>query len=427
MKTYGGNMYKLTRENTKIDVDVTVSNKELEDMLEHIYQETTSKYNVVGFRKGHAPRKMIEKQYGDNVFFDDAIEHFMEHTMNEILPEYPQYEPVARPTTQLQSYTRDGELKFRITFHVVPEFELCNYKGAEIKVHKSPKVTEEQIQHHIGHLLEEGVTYNSVERPAQNGDSVVIDYAGYLDGVAFEGGTSTDSVIELGAKRYIPGFEETIVGHKKGDEFDIITTFPEDYFAKELAGKQVVFKSVLKDVRERHLPELTDKFVSDTTEFETVDEYRKSVIAHIQDMNDKSLENEIQVNGRDYLVENTKIEIPDIMVDNHLMYSIQNMHEALQQYNMTLDQYLASINETAEQYVSHLREDTLKQIKARYIYRKIIADNNITVDEKELKAATKNITDAREIKMKENDLLFKKLQDFLKSNYKIVYIDEDEK
>ncbi|MDE6583700.1 MAG: trigger factor [Clostridia bacterium] len=418
-------MYKLTRENTKIDVDVTVDSKELEEMLEHIYQETKSKYNVIGFRKGHAPRKMIEKQYGDNVFFDDAIEHFMEHTMNEILPEYPQYEPVARPTTQLLSYTRDGELKFRITFHVVPEFEICKYKGAEIKVHKSPEITEEQINHHIRHLLEEGVTYNSVDRPAQNGDSVVVDYAGYLDGVAFEGGTSTDAVIELGAKRYIPGFEEAIVGHKKGDEFDIVTTFPKDYFAAELAGKQVVFKSTLKDVREKHLPELTDKFVSDTTEFETVDEYRKSIIAHIQDMNEKSLENEIQVNGRNYLVDNTKIEIPDIMVDNHLMYSIQNMHEALQQYNMTLDQYLASINQTAEEYVSHLREDTLKQIKARYIYRKIIADNNITVDAKELKEATKGMTDAREIKMKENDLLFDKLQAFLKSNYKIVFVDED--
>ena len=325
-------MFSLKKENTKVEISLTVDNKEWEEGVEKVYETSKSKFNVVGFRKGHAPRRVIEQQYGDSVFFEDTVEYFVNKTLNEVLVKNPELEPVTMPSTQFESFTVENGLKMKIMFEIVPDFKLCEYKGVTIKVH-SNEVTDHDIEHQIHHLLEDNAKFETVDREIKNGDSAVIDFTGYIDDVPFDGGAAQDYPLEIGSHSFIDTFEDQLVGHKKGDNVDVNVTFPENYQAEEFKGKKALFKVVVKDVREKTLPEFDDKFVADTTEFETVEEYKKDLTAHIQDMKDKQMENEFEYNMREYLLANTNVEIPQIMVDNAVNEDMNRMKDALAAYN----------------------------------------------------------------------------------------------
>lgn len=416
-------MYKLKKEKTKVEIELTIDNKEWEGGVQKVYESNKSKFNVVGFRKGHAPRKVIEKQYGDSVFFEDTVEYFVNETLNQVLASNPELEPVTMPSTQFESFTVEDGLKMKIFFDIVPDFELCKYKGAVIKAH-SDEVSEHDIEHSVKHLLDENAKFESVERAIKDGDSAVIDFTGFVDGVEFDGGAATDYPLEIGSHTFIDNFEEQLVGAKKGDNVDVVVTFPENYGAENLKGKQATFKCVVKDVREKTLPEFNDKFVSNATEFETVDEYRKDLIVHIQDMKQKQKNEEIEYNIREYLLENTNIEIPEVMVENSVNDDIRRMRDALTAYNITLEDYLVQTGTSLEEYIKNAKERTLKMIKTRYIYRKLIDENKIEVTAKELKENTKGVTDSNEILKKENELLLDKLHLFLRENVEIEIVEE---
>jgi len=416
-------MYKLNKNNTKVEVEVSIDNAEWEKGVDKVYESSKAKFNVVGFRKGHAPRKVIEKQYGDSVFFDDAIQYFIEKTLNEVLDENPELEPVSMPTTQFESYTVENGLKMKILFEIVPDFELCDYKGAEIEVHEA-KATDADVDHQIHHLLEDNAKFESVEREVKVGDSAVIDFTGYIDGVAFEGGAGEDYALEIGSHSFIDTFEDQLVGHKKGDEVDVNVTFPENYHAEEFKGKKALFKVTIKDVREKTLPELTDKFIADTTEFETVEEYRKDAFAHIEDMKAKQMEDELQYNIRQYLLKNTKLEIPEVMVEGYIKQDIQRMEEALKMYGVSFEDYLVQTGSNIEEYMTNAKARTLTSIQARYLYRKVIEQNKIEVSAEELAKATEGVTDQNAIARKENELLLDKVFKVLKDSVKIKYVKD---
>lgn len=420
-------MFSLKKENTKVEISLTVDNKEWEEGVEKVYETSKSKFNVVGFRKGHAPRRVIEQQYGDSVFFEDTVEYFVNKTLNEVLVKNPELEPVTMPSTQFESFTVENGLKMKIMFEIVPDFKLCEYKGVTIKVH-SNEVTDHDIEHQIHHLLEDNAKFETVDREIKNGDSAVIDFTGYIDDVPFDGGAAQDYPLEIGSHSFIDTFEDQLVGHKKGDNVDVNVTFPENYQAEEFKGKKALFKVVVKDVREKTLPEFDDKFVADTTEFETVEEYKKDLTAHIQDMKDKQMENEFEYNMREYLLSNTNVEIPQVMVDNAVNEDMNRMKDALAAYNVTLEDYLKQTGSSLEEYLKNANERTLKMIKTRYIYRKLLEENKIEVSAKELEDATKDMKtkDSHDLVRKENELLLDKLHAFLKKYNNLEIVKEEQ-
>lgn len=416
-------MYKIKKENTKVEISLTIDPKEWEEGVQKVYETSKSKFNVEGFRKGHAPRKVIEKTYGDSVFFEDTVEYFVNKTLNEVLDKNPDLEPVAMPTTRFESYTIDKGLEMKILFEIVPDFKLCEYKGQTFKVHNS-KVTDKDIEHSIHHLLEDNAKFESVDREVKVGDSVLIDFVGYIDDVAFDGGAGENYPLEIGSHTFIDNFEDQLVGHKKGEVVDVNVTFPENYHADEFQGKKALFKVTIKDVREKSLPELNDKFIADTTEFETVEEYKKDLTAHIQDMKDKDLDNEIQYEIREYLLNNTKIEIPDVMLENSAREELRRLTEALKVYNVSVEDYLKQTGSTLEEFLKNARERTLKMIKTRYIYRKLIEENKIGLSEGELAQIHKVAKDEDDAIRKENESLLDKLHAFLKENNKFEYVED---
>lgn len=413
-------MYTLKKENTKVEIEMTIDAQEWESGVQKVYEQNKGKFNVVGFRKGHAPRKVIEKTYGDSVFFEDTVDLFVNKTMNEVLQANPDLEPVAMPTTRFESYTAENGLKMKILFEIVPDFKLCKYTGNEIKVH-SAEVTEHEIEHEIHHLLEDNAKFDAVERAIKNGDVALIDFMGFIDNVEFAGGTGKDYSLEIGSHTFIDNFEEQLIGHKKGDKVDVNVTFPKDYGAAEFQGKKALFKVDIKEVREKHLPELNDKFIADATEFETVEEYRKHITAHIQDMKTNDQEQEYEYNLRELLLANTEIEIPEIMIANQVEGDIHRMREMLKAYGLTLEQYIMqSGGTTLEEYEKSMRERVLKNIKTRFIYRKIIEEEKLEPSQEEISKALDEIQDHEEQIRKENEIALDKLLKFLKNNNKMI-------
>lgn len=408
-------MYKVKTEKTKVEIELTVDAKEWNEGVEKVYENSRSKFNIEGFRKGKAPRKVIEKTYGDNVFFEDTIEYFVNKVLAEVVTKNPELEPVAMPTTEFESFTVENGLKMKVLFEIVPEFEVCAVKGQTFKIHDN-KVTDHDIEHSIEHLLEDNAKFESVDAAIENGDSALIDFTGYIDGKAFEGGAATDYPLEIGSHSFIDTFEDQLVGHKKGENVDVNVKFPKDYGAKEYADKNALFKVVVKDVRKKTLPEFNDKFIADATEFETVEEYKKDLTAHIQDMKNKQQENEMDYVVRDYLLKNTNIEIPEVMVENAVNEDLNRMREALKVYGVSVEDYLTQTGTNYDEYVARAKEGALEMFKAQYIYRKVLQDNKITVSAKELKDATKGVTKEEEIVRKENELLLEKLHNFFKEN-----------
>lgn len=416
-------MYNIKKENTKVEIDLSIDSAEWEKGVQSVYESTKGKFNIEGFRKGHAPRKVIEQLYGDSVFFEDTVDKFVNEALNDVLDKNPELEPVAMPTTQFESFTADGGLKMKIFFEIVPDFKLPAYKDVTIKVH-SNEVTDEDVEHQIHHLLEDNAKFVSVDREIKNGDSALIDFTGYINGEAFDGGRAMDYPLEIGSHSFIDNFEDQLIGHKKGEEVDVNVTFPEDYQAEEFKGKKALFKVTVKDVREKSLPTLDDKFVADTTEFETVDEYKKDLKAHIQDMKDQNMENEFEYNMRDYLLKNTKIEIPQVMIDNSVEDDIKRMRDTLAPYKITLEDYLKQTGGNFDDYKKNMTDRAVTMIKTRYIYRKLLEENKITVSAKELEDATKGMKESREIVRKENELLLNKLHKFLRENNKLEIVKE---
>lgn len=416
-------MYNFKKQNTNVEVELSIDSTEWEKGVEKVYEASKSKFNVEGFRKGHVPRKVIEKTYGDGVFFEDTIEYFVNKTMNDVLNEHPELEPVAMPTTQFESFTIENGLKMKILFEIVPDFKLCAYKGQTFKIHEN-KATEKDVEHQIHHLLEENAKFESVDRESKNGDSVLIDFEGFIDDVAFEGGAGKNYPLELGSHTFIDNFEDQLVGHKKGDNVDVNVTFPENYGAEQFAGKKALFRVSINEVREKILPKFNDKFVSDSTEYDNVEAYKKGELAHIQSMKDKDQENEIQYVIREYLIKNTEIQIPEVMIENAVHEDMHRMEDALKAYGITLEDYLKQTGSNLEDYVKGAKERTLLATKTRFIYRKLIEEEKIEVSAQELAENTKGMTDRQQIIRRENELLLDKLHKFLKENNTFEYIKD---
>ena len=303
-------------ETNKYELEIVVGAEEFENGLQQAFKKNAKQIQVPGFRKGKAPRKFIEKVYGEGVFYEDAVNALYPQAYSEAIVESG-LTPVDRADIEVTEVGKDG-FTFKAVVTTKPEVAVSGYKGIEVKK-LDRKVADEDIDADIQRMRERNARIITVEdRAAENGDITKIDFEGFVDGVAFEGGKGENYSLTLGSNQFIPGFEDQIVGHNTGDEFDVNVTFPEEYQAEELAGKASVFKVKLHKIEKRELPELDDEFAKDVSEFETLAELREDVAKKIQDRLNTESENEVEAKLIDAVIAGLEAEIPEVMFTNRV-------------------------------------------------------------------------------------------------------------
>lgn len=380
-------------ETNKYELEIEISAEDFEAAIEKAYLKARKNIAMPGFRKGKAPRKLIEKEYGEQVFFEDAVNLLYAPVVNGAVEESG-LELVTRPEVEVTEISKENGVKLKATCITKPEVEVNDYKGIEVEKVVNP-VTDEDINKQLDALREKNVTVETVDdRAAENGDDVVIDFEGFKDDVAFEGGKAEDFTLSLGSGQFIPGFEDQIVGHNAGEDFDINVTFPEEYQVKELAGAPAVFKIKLKSISKKVMPELDDDMVKDSTEFDTVDEYKADVKKKLEEANEKHADSEVEAKIFDKVIENMTAEIPQVMFDNRVNEMIGELEQRLAPQGISLDLYMQYTGQTIDTVKKAYAEQAEKQVKLRLALEKIAKLENIEVTEDELKAEFDKLAEA---------------------------------
>lgn len=380
-------------EPNKYELEIEISAEDFEAAIEKAYLKARKNIAMPGFRKGKAPRKLIEKEYGEQVFFEDAVNLLYAPVVNGAVEESG-LELVTRPEVEVTEISKENGVKLKATCITKPEVEVKDYKGIEVEKVVNP-VTDEDINKQLDALREKNVTVETVDdRAAENGDDVVIDFEGFKDDVAFEGGKAEDFTLSLGSGQFIPGFEDQIVGHNAGEDFDINVTFPDEYQVKELAGAPAVFKIKLKSISKKVMPELDDDMVKDSTEFDTVDEYKADVKKKLEEANEKHADSEVEAKIFDKVIENMTAEIPQVMFDNRVNEMISELEQRLAPQGISLDLYMQYTGQTIDTVKKAYAEQAEKQVKLRLALEKIAKLENIEVTEDELKAEFDKLAEA---------------------------------
>ena len=380
-------------ETNKYELEIEISAEDFEAAIEKAYLKARKNIAMPGFRKGKAPRKLIEKEYGEQVFFEDAVNLLYAPVVNGAVEESG-LELVTRPEVEVTEISKENGVKLKATCITKPEVEVKDYKSIEVEKVVNP-VTDEDINKQLDALREKNVTVETVDdRAAENGDDVVIDFEGFKDDVAFEGGKAEDFTLSLGSGQFIPGFEDQIVGHNAGEDFDINVTFPEEYQVKELAGAPAVFKIKLKSISKKVMPELDDDMVKDSTEFDTVDEYKADVKKKLEEANEKHADSEVEAKIFDKVIENMTAEIPQVMFDNRVNEMVSELEQRLAPQGISLDLYMQYTGQTMDTVKKAYAEQAEKQVKLRLALEKIAKLENIEVTEDELKAEFDKLAEA---------------------------------
>ena len=419
--------YTVKKQTGKVVVTFKVTAEEWAAETEAAYQKNKNKYNIQGFRKGHAPRKVLEKMYGEGLFVEDAFQNCVPKYYEEFLDKNTSVEPVDRPEIDVVSLDEKG-LVFTATVTVKPEVELGEYKGLTIK--RNPvEVTSEEIDAEVNAAAEKNARFIEVsDRAAKSGDEVVIDYSGSVDGVKFDGGTAEKQNLELGSKSFIPGFEEQVVGMNVGEEKDISVKFPEDYHAENLKGKDAVFHIVLHEIKKKELPEITDEFVKDADGAESVEAFKAETRKRMQESNDRRAQRELEDNIVKTITDKAETEIPDALVESQIDRMVQEMEYRLMYQGLRLEDYLKYSKMSLEAYRKGYEPQAREIVKQQLVIDKIISDEKIEAGEEELEkkiaenAAAQNKS-AEEYKKEnesrmdylKNEIVIEKLFDFLKN------------
>lgn len=369
----------------RYQLEIELPGDVFEKAVEQVYRRENKKITIPGFRKGKAPRAFVEKVYGSQVFYEDAINALYPSALEEAVKEAGVEYVDDKVDFDLVSAGKDG-LHFKVTITTKPEVAIENYKG--IAVEKTPvNVTEEDVDAEIRRVQDRNSRMVTVEdREAQNGDITVIDYEGFTDGTAFEGGKAENATLNLGSNTFIPGFEEQIVGHKTGEEFEINVKFPEDYHASELAGKDAVFKIKLHEIKVKELPEIDDDFVKDVSDFDTVEAYRADIRSKLTESAENRSKNEVENALIDKMAELVQGEIPEAMYENRINEDIRDFAYRLQSQGLNLDTYMKYTGMDTKALRDSFRPQAERQVKVRLALEKIASLENIQPSEEELNA-----------------------------------------
>ena len=368
------NMAKLT---------IEVSAEELDKAMQNAYLKARGKISIPGFRKGKAPRKMIEQMYGKGIFLEDAANALIPEHYSKALEECD-LEIVSQPEIDVTQAEPGKAFIFTAEVAVKPEVTLGEYKGVEVPKSET-EVTDEDIDAEIKKEQEKNSRTVTVEdRGAENGDITTIDFEGFVDGVAFEGGKGTDYPLTLGSGSFIPGFEDQLVGAKAGDHVEVNVTFPEEYQAAELAGKAAVFQCDVKKVETKELPELDDDFAQDVSEFDTLAEYREDVKKNLTEKKEKEARAAKENAAVDKAIENAEMEIPDAMLNTQVRQMMNDFASRMQSQGLTMEQYFQFTGMTAEKMQEEMKPQAIKRIQTRLVLEKIAETENIEVSEDEV-------------------------------------------
>ncbi len=391
-----------TYENTPKEgkLKITIAKEEWEKAVEEAYQKTKGKYNVQGFRKGKAPRRVIEQTYGDTIFFDDAFEEVVSKEYSKFLSEHKEVKPAEAPHVEMNSFTADKGIVATLTFALMPEVKLGALSGLKTKM-KETKVTAKQVEEAISNFANSHSRYEETDKPVENGDFATIDFSGSVDGVKFEGGTAENYRLEIGSHTFIEGFEEQIIGLKKGDKKDINVTFPAGYQAENLAGKPAVFAITVNKVEKKILPKIDDKFISDTTEFETLDEYKASVKDTLEKRAKQQAERDYEAALIDEIVDGCEVEIPHSMTHHEVHHIIHDFEHRLAHQGLDLKSYLSYLGKTEEEFEAERMPDAEKNVKTRLVLQKIIEENKLSVSQKDLDAEIANYANTYGVKVED--------------------------
>lgn len=384
----GGNKMSLVSskkvETNKYELEVNVNAEVFKDGIQKAYLKNVSKINVDGFRKGKAPRSIIEARYGKDFFYEEAVNLIYPDAYADAVKESG-IEPVANPEVEITAIDENG-FSFKAIVTVKPEVEVTSYKGLKA-TKKSVTVTAANINEELEKMRERNGRMVTVEdRAAKKGDNTLIDFEGFTDGVAFEGGKGENYPLTLGSNQFIPGFEDQIIGHNIGEEFDVNVTFPTEYQAKELAGKPAVFKVKINEIRTRELPELDDEFAKDVSDFDTLDELKADIKSKLKDAKEKEATNDIENQLIDEVIKNMKAEIPEVMYDNAVEGMVNDFAQRLQSQGMQLDLYLQYMGMDLVTFKKQFEEQAQKQVKIRLALEKIVELENITPSDDEIEA-----------------------------------------
>lgn len=395
----------VSHENNKAIFTEVVPYQDFKESLKEAYNQNKHRFNIHGFRKGKAPRAIIEANYGKDVFWNDALDLLLPDMYEKSIDEL-KLEPVSRPKVDVEEMIEEGkdiEVKFEVETY--PDIELADYSNIEVE-ELSKDVDEALVDARIQEEIEKNKILKPVEREIQIGDLVNIDFEGFKDDVAFEGGKAEDYELKIGSNTFIPGFEEGLIGKNKGEELDLNITFPEDYQAEDLKGQEVVFKVKINDVLEEIFPELDDDFVMDVSEFDTVDEYKNSIREELQKRLDENNEIKVENAVLDEVVRRTEFEVPQAMVEEQLHDELHEYEHQLSHMGLDMKTYLSITNSTEEDLKEQLRERALNKVKMQVILDKLVEDNDYEVSEEEI---DKEYEDAMKQYGKEGDEEFKAL------------------
>ena len=370
-------------EKNKAKIIVKVDAQDWQNALQKAYEKTKNKYQIGGFRKGHVPYKVLVNVYGVGVFFDDALDIILPQEYGKVLEQEKELDPVDTPEVGINAIS-DATLEFTLTVQCKPDFTLGKYTGLEIARDKV-EVSEEEVQAEINAKLEEaGAWIPVVDRAAQNGDQVLIDYSGSVDGVKFDGGTAEKQTLTLGSGMFIPGFEEQVVGMNIGDQKDVNVTFPEEYHEKSLAGKQAVFAVKLHEINIKDVPTLDDESVKDISEFDTVEEYKASVKSKIEEKKNAEADSKLENDLIQKIADDSKVEIPQCMIEQQIDDMIQEFEQRLQYQGLNAKDYYKYTGMTQEKLRENYKEMAEKNVKLRLTLEALLKAVQVPVSDEEI-------------------------------------------
>lgn len=379
---------KLEKNMAKLTIEV--SSEEFENAIAKAYKKNKNKISMPGFRKGKAPRAMIEKMYGKGIFYEDAANSIIPDAYADAAKE-SELEIVAQPEIDVTQIESGKPFIFTATVALKPEVTLGEYKGIEVEK-KEVEVTDEEVEAEINKVRESNARMLDIDdRATQDGDTVLIDFDGYVDGKQFEGGKADDYSLVLGSHSFIDNFEEQLVGKNIGDDVEVNVTFPENYQAEELQGKPAVFKVKIKEIKVKELPELDDDFAQDVSNFDTIAEYKEDLKKKLTENKEEALKREREEAVIGKIIENAQMDIPEQMVDVQTRQMTQEFAQRLSSQGLSIDQYMQFTGLTPQKMLEELKPQALKRIQSRLVLEAVVAAENIETTEEELDKEIENM------------------------------------
>ena len=418
-----------TENANEIKLEITVEAEEFENAMKKVYFQNAKYFNIPGFRKGKAPMNIVEKYYGEQIFYEDAFNDVATESYDEALKEN-KIEAVSKPEVDIKQMEKGKDLIYTVVVQTKPEVKLGKYKGIELKKVEH-KVEDKDIEHELGHMQDHNSRLVSVEdRALENGDIATIDFEGFADGKAFEGGKAEGHELEIGSGSFIPGFEDQLVGMKIDEDREIKVTFPKEYFSKDLAGKEAMFKVKLHEIKKKELPELDDEFAKDVSEFDTLEELKSSIKERLETSAKQKEKYETEENAVKAVCEDVKVDIPAGMIEAEIDNTIRDFEQRLSYQGLNFEQYLKMLGKTEEEMRKEYEPQAIEAIKSRLVLEAIIKAEKIKATQKEIDAKMKEMAESYGKKveeLKENENLAKYLKEGIETEKAIEFIVENAK